>query len=138
MAALTLCAICALRTCPHHTTAHPYQTHKMHANMHRPRHIHTHAIHTAHTLHSKARCTYLNHVLSYYSDLLQITTHLVVQERKPVSHPENELAARLGEFVYVNGFQNTLFNSNEHSVIIFRTLPVQYAFFQRVQNHRRR
>lgn len=56
---------------------------------------------------------YLHHVLADSLNLLQITTHLVVQLCEPIGHPELEAAAGLGQLVHIDGLHHTL--SNVHA-----------------------
>jgi len=52
--------------------------------------------------------SHLHHVLAHGLNLLQVPPHLVVELGKPVSHPEFEGAACLGEPIDVNGLHDAL------------------------------
>lgn len=52
--------------------------------------------------------TYFNHVSTNCANFLQITTHFVVEESKPISNPENEMTPSFGHSVDIDNTQNAL------------------------------
>eukprot|EP00804_Cyclotella_cryptica_P029691 CCRYP_018710-RB/>CCRYP_018710-RB protein AED:0.47 eAED:1.00 QI:0/0/0/1/0/0/2/0/103 len=57
----------------------------------------------------------LDEILSYDSNLVQISSHFIIHKGKPVGDPETEcgVCARVGAFVNVDGFEKAL--GNVHS-----------------------
>mmetsp|Transcript_16930 Transcript_16930/g.36299 ORF Transcript_16930/g.36299 Transcript_16930/m.36299 type:complete len:226 (+) Transcript_16930:1627-2304(+) len=67
-----------------------------------------------HALHvHPCSCPHMNQVVTDSLDALQVASHFVVHQSKPVSNPENECAARLCTLIHVHCLENTL--SNVHS-----------------------
>mmetsp|Transcript_34451 Transcript_34451/g.77686 ORF Transcript_34451/g.77686 Transcript_34451/m.77686 type:complete len:266 (+) Transcript_34451:1543-2340(+) len=50
----------------------------------------------------------LHQVLADSLDLLQVSSHLVVHQRKPVGHPEDESPSRLGALVHIHRLEDAL------------------------------
>mmetsp|Transcript_77269 Transcript_77269/g.185070 ORF Transcript_77269/g.185070 Transcript_77269/m.185070 type:complete len:228 (-) Transcript_77269:220-903(-) len=50
----------------------------------------------------------LDEVLAHRADLLDVASHLVIHQREPVGHPEDELSACLGALVHAHGLVNSL------------------------------
>jgi hypothetical protein len=68
---------------------------------------------------------HLHHVTAHCLDLLQVSAHLVVQLRKPISHPELERHSALGKLVHVDRLQHTLHGTKELNNVAVSTCYIK-------------
>ena len=70
---------------------------------------------------------HLDHILANLLDLLQITTHLIIELSKPISHPELEGASSLGNLVHTECFQHSLSHTQYEQTTVFDTMQLNLS-----------